>query len=49
MKIKHVSPSIKIFFISLIALSMGGWKFGFYLGAYDTIFSTTYLVYGLSL
>ncbi|OIQ42599.1 MAG: hypothetical protein BM565_14815 [Gammaproteobacteria bacterium MedPE] len=38
MKIKHVTPSIKIFFVSLVALSLGGWKFGFYLGAYDTIF-----------
>lgn len=38
MKIKQVTPSIKIFFVSLVALSLGGWKFGFYLGAYDTIF-----------
>ncbi|MCG7531000.1 hypothetical protein MHM98_06510 [Psychrobium sp. MM17-31] len=38
MKIKQVTPSIKIFFVSLVALSLGGWQFGFYLGAYDTIF-----------
>lgn len=38
MKIKNVSDSIKIFFVSLVALSVGLWEIGFNLGAYDTIF-----------